>query len=148
MSGLTRLNPPSIAKPVGTYSHGVVAPAAGEWLYIAGQVGIHPDGSTPQGIAAQTEAAWSNLVAILAQAGMDVDCLVKVTTFMTRADDITAMAGVRSRFLGDARPASTLLIIQALARAEWLVEVEAVAFRSTAASAASASASAASASAA
>jgi len=36
---------------------------------------------------------------------------------------------VRAPFLGDARPASTLLVVQALARPEWLFEVEAVAYR-------------------
>lgn len=126
---IIRLNPATVATPRGTYSHGVMAPDGGSWLHISGQVGILPDGSTPAGFAEQTSAAWSNLVAILADAGMDVGCLVKITTFVTDADNLPEMARIRAAFLGDVRPASTLLVVKALARPEWAIEVEAVAFR-------------------
>lgn len=125
----TKLNPSAIAPPVGAYSHGVLAPAAGEWLHISGQIGVLPDGVLAIGFAEQARAAWSNLVAILDTANMSVSHLVKVTTFMTEAGDLKDLNPVRSGFLGDARPASTLLIVKALARPEWLIEVEAVAYR-------------------
>lgn len=125
----TKLNPSAIAPPAGAYSHGVLAPAAGEWLHISGQIGVLPDGVLAVGFAGQTRAAWSNLVAILKTANMDVSHLVKVTTFMTEAGDLKDLNPVRSGFLGDARPASTLLIVKALAKPEWLIEVEAVAYR-------------------
>lgn len=125
----TRLNPPTIAPPVGAYSHGVLASAAGEWLHISGQIGVLPDGSLAADFAGQTRAAWTNLVAILEAANMDVGHLVKVTIFMTEAGDLKDLNPVRSAFLGDARPASTLLIVKALAKPEWLIEIEAVAYR-------------------
>lgn len=127
---LARLDPPTIARPLGAYSHGVLASTPGVWLHIAGQVGVRPDGSTPAGFAEQARTAWSNLVAVLAEAQMDVGCLVKVTTFLTDEAHIPEMAKVRGDFLGEWRPASTLLIVKALARPQWAVEVEAVAFRS------------------
>lgn len=125
-----KLNPTTIAAPVGAYSHGVLAPASGEWLYISGQIGVLPDGTLANGFAEQARAAWTNLVAILEAANMDVSHLVKVTTFMTDGSDFRDLNPVRSGFLGDARPASTLVIVKALVKPEWLIEVEAVAHRS------------------
>ncbi|WP_421953914.1 RidA family protein [Polaromonas sp.] len=124
-----KLNPPAIAAPVGVYSHGVLAPATGQWLHVSGQIGVRPDGSLGSGFAEQARLAWENLLAVLAAAHMDASHLVKVTTFMTEAGDLKDLNPVRAAFLGEARPASTLLIVKALARPEWLFEVEAVAYR-------------------
>jgi len=55
--------------------------------------------------------------------------LVKVNHYLTRADALQDYNAVRSRHLGSARPASTLVIVQALARPGWRIEVEAVAWR-------------------
>lgn len=128
MSGPARLNPPGMAPPAGLYSQGVVAPAQGRWLHIAGQVGLRPDGTLPADFAGQAEVAWQNILAVLQAADMGPANLVKVTTFLTSAADLPQFGPVRARYLGDARPASTLLVVQALARPEWLVEVEAVAY--------------------
>ena len=73
------------------------------------------------------EAAWSNVLAVLAAAGMSAGDLVKVTAFLTRPEDTPLYRQVRERMLEGAEPASTLLIVQALASPEWLVEIEAVA---------------------
>ena len=64
---------------------------------------------------------------MLQQAGMTVADIVKVTQYLTRAEDIPAYGKVRTRFLGDVRPASMLLVIPQLVRPEFLVEVEIVA---------------------
>ena len=119
--------PDTIAAPVAAYSHGVEVPPNSRVLYTAGQVGILPDGTTPEGIEAQTEATWTNLMAILESAGMGIDDVVKVTTYVTSEDDFWPMAQVRARFFGDARPASTGIVVKALAKPEWLVEVDLVA---------------------
>jgi enamine deaminase RidA (YjgF/YER057c/UK114 family) len=128
-AALVRLNPPERAAPVGAYSQGVVAPVAGRWLHVSGQVGLRPDGTVPASFEEQAQVAWENLVAVLAAAGMDAGDLVKITSFLVDPAHVPAFARVRSGFLGEARPASTLLIVQALARPEWLVEVEALACR-------------------
>ncbi len=123
------LNPPQMAAPAGMYSHGVLAPAAGQWLHVSGQIGLRPDGTLGSAFAEQARLAWENLMAVLAAAQMDASHLVKVTTYMTDAADLKELNAVRSGFLKEARPASTLLIVKALARPEWLFEVEAVAFK-------------------
>ncbi len=124
-----KINPATIAAPVGAYSQGVLAPAAGQWLHVSGQIGVRPDGTLAAGFAEQAGLAWENLIAVLAAAQMDERHLVKVTTYLTNAADLKDLNPVRSRYLKDARPASTLLIVKALAREEWLFEVEAVAYR-------------------
>ena len=131
-------NPPTIADPIGTYSHGVEVPPNARWLYIAGQVGMRKDSSVPPTVEAQTEVAWQNIVAILAAAGMKVTDLVKITQFLVNLEDFPKYAATRAKFLAGHRPASTGLVIRSLVRPEWLVEVEAVAAKAAPASKAAA----------
>lgn len=118
--------PSAVAAPMG-YSHGIEVPAGARLLYIAGQLGADAAGAFPADFAAQTEQAWRNLRAVLAEAGMDFANLVKITTFLTRRQDIPVYREVRSRMLGAIKPTSTLLVISALARDEALIEIEGVA---------------------
>jgi 2-iminobutanoate/2-iminopropanoate deaminase len=125
----TNRNPGGIAPPVptGCYSHATeVAPNA-RWLYISGQSGVRPDGSTPADFAGQAEQTFANLRTVLADAGMGVEDLVKVVLYLVRAEDLPELRRVRNAFLGDARPAQTLVRIAGLAVPGWLLEVEAVA---------------------
>ena len=116
-----------VAQKIGTYSDGVAVPADAKWVFVSGTPGLMPDGSYPEGIAAQAEQAWKNVLAILAQAGMGVKDLVKVTHYLVRQEDIKDYVVVRARYLGDARPASMLLIVPGLVKPEILVEIEACA---------------------
>ena len=125
-------NPRSIAAPIGTYSHGIEVPPGARWLYVAGQIGVRPDGSVPASIEEQTELVWQNILAVLADAGMGIGDVVKITSFLTRHENFQRFAQVRARFLGSHRPASTLLVISSLARPEFLVEVEAIAAKAPA----------------
>src|SRR5689334_18583108 len=75
-----RHTPNTVAEPFGPYSHAVEVPEGSRLLYISGEVGVLPDGTVPQGIEAQAEACWRNIIAILADAGMGVGDLVKITT--------------------------------------------------------------------
>ena len=121
------LNPSKIAAPAATYSHGVEIGPNARWLYVAGQVGTKPDGTIDSTIEGQAEQAWLNVVAILEGGGMSIKNLVKVTSFLTSSQDIPAYAKVRDQFLDDMRPATTMVVVQALARPAFLVEVEATA---------------------
>jgi enamine deaminase RidA (YjgF/YER057c/UK114 family) len=124
---IKRHSPATMASPVGAYSHGIEIPPGARLLYIAGQVGITPDGAIPEDFQSQAEQAWRNIEHVLAAAGMGVEDLVKITSFLVREEDVAAYRRVLLRHLGEARPASTLLIVKALARPEFLVEVEAFA---------------------
>lgn len=120
-------NPKSISAPNGTYSHGALLPQPGQLLYVAGQVAIKPDGSIPDGLEAQAEVVWGNVLAVLAEGGMSVANLVKINSYITRAEDFPKFAAIRAKYLGAHRPASTLVVVSALANPKFLVEVEAVA---------------------
>ncbi|HZR67474.1 MAG TPA: RidA family protein [Burkholderiales bacterium] len=124
---LKLFNPKAGPAPNGPYSHGVIVPANARWLYVAGQTGTRKDGSIPQTVEEQTEVVWQNILAVLAEGGMGVEDIVKVTSFLVRKEDYAKFAPVRAKYLGAHRPASTFLVVSALARPEFLVEVEAVA---------------------
>lgn len=123
------INPSSVAAPAGPYSQAVAASGHGTWLHIAGQIGVDVNGKLASGFEAQARQAWANLVAILSAADMGVADLVKVTTYLLDPSDMSRLGPVRGAFLGQARPASTLVVVKALANPDWLFEVEAVAFR-------------------
>ncbi len=120
-------NPDAVAKPSSTYVHGIEIPPNARVLFIAGQTGISPDGKTREGIKAQSEQVWTNISNILASAGMGMENLVKITSFVTDAKNAEAFREVRGRFLAGARPTATFLIVQGLASPDLLVEVEAIA---------------------
>ncbi len=123
------LNPSAVCPPVGLYSQAILTVGAGRWLHISGQIGVRPDGKLAEGFSEQADVAWSNVQAILRAADMDVADLVKVVTYLTDVDNMPAFGPVRTKYLGDARPASTLVIVKSLARPDWFVEIEAVAFK-------------------
>jgi enamine deaminase RidA (YjgF/YER057c/UK114 family) len=113
-----------IASQIGTYRDAVEVPANARWLSTAGTPGLAPDGRLAPDITGQAEAAWGHIVALLEKADMTIADVVKVTQYLVRAEDIPAYAKVRARFLGAARPASTLLVVPALVRPDFLLEVE------------------------
>jgi 2-iminobutanoate/2-iminopropanoate deaminase len=119
-----------VAKKIGLYSDASEVPANARWLFTSGTPGLPLDGELPPDITGQAELAWTHIVTMLNRAGMDVEDLVKVTHYLTRASDIQACVKVRARFLGDARPAAMLLIVPELVRPEFLLEIEACAAKS------------------
>ena len=122
-----QLHDVGVARQIGAYSDAVEVPPNARWLFTSSTPGLALDGSLPADIAGQAELAWRHIVAMLERAGMSVHDLVKVTHYLCRAADIPAYVKVRARFLGDARPASMLLVVGELVRPEFLLEVEAVA---------------------
>ena len=120
-------NPGTVSPPFSRYSHAVETAAGARWLTVSGQVGVAPDGKTAGGFEAQAVQAFANLDAILKDAGMAWSDVVKLTTFITDRANLAALRQARDRALGEARPASTLLVVAGLASPDWLIEVELVA---------------------
>jgi len=116
-----------VATQIGKYSDAVEAPANARWLITSGTPGLGLDGTLPPDIAGQAELAWTHIVAMLQRADMTVHDLVRITQFLLHASYIPDYVKVRSRFLGTARPASTLLVVPQSIRPEFLLEVEAFA---------------------
>jgi 2-iminobutanoate/2-iminopropanoate deaminase len=116
-----------VASQIGAYSDSIEAGPNLRWLITSGTPGLSVKGELPADIAGQAELAWEHIIRMLDRAGMMVSDVVKVTQYLTRAEDIQAYAKVRTRFLGQARPASMLLVVPELVRPEFLVEVEVMA---------------------
>ena len=116
-----------VAEQIGSYSDAIEVPPGARWLFTSGTPGLTLDGDLPTDVAGQAEVAWEHIVNTLKSAGMTVHDLVKVTHYLLHERDIADYVQVRSRFLGDARPASMLLTGAGLVRSEFLLEVEAVA---------------------
>ena len=121
------LNPPTVVKPFSRYSQAVEAPANCRWMHISGQVGATPDGTILKGFEAQAKQCWANISAILAAAGMGVEDIVKANIFVTGTDFVAASRKIRDEALKGAEPASTYLVVAALAHPDLVVEIEAVA---------------------
>jgi enamine deaminase RidA (YjgF/YER057c/UK114 family) len=122
------INPHSLVKPHG-YTHVVVAPD-GRTVYIAGQVAFDSAGQLVGGqdFRAQAEQVYRNLQRALASVGGALDDVVKTTTYVTDLKNVATLREVRTRHLDAAHPpANTLLVVSSLARADLLLEIEAVA---------------------
>jgi 2-iminobutanoate/2-iminopropanoate deaminase len=123
------ITPASIAPPAANYAHAVLSEAPARLLHTSGVVPTKPDGSVPDEIDAQAAVVWSNIAALLAEAGMAVTDIVSITTYVV-ADQLGALGGVmaaRDNGLGGHRVASTLVTVPALARSEWKLEIAVVA---------------------
>jgi enamine deaminase RidA (YjgF/YER057c/UK114 family) len=128
MHGMThKIHDIGVAARIGTYSDAIEAAPNQRWLFTSGTPGMDAAGILPADIALQAELAWGHILAMLERAGMSVGDLVKITQYLTRAEDIPAYAKVRARMLGAARPASMMLVVAALPRPDFLLEIEAVA---------------------
>ena len=125
---LKRHNPGTVVEAFGGgYSQALEVPAGARLMFTAGQVGVRPDGTTAEGFAAQAEQTWANVMALLAEGGMGVTDIVKITGYIVGEENFPAYAAARKKALGSTRPASTAIIVPALAVPAWLVEIEAVA---------------------
>ena len=121
------INPPSMAAPTG-YSYAVKK--SGTPVYIAGQVALDASGQlTGAGDpAAQAEQAFRNLRTVVEACGGTMDDIVKMNIYVTDAAARPAIVAARQRhFTRGEYPASTYVVISALAAPQLLVEVEAVA---------------------
>ncbi len=114
---------------MGPYSHTALVAPGDQILYLAGQVGIRPDGSIPDGFAEQAEVTFENVRACLAAHGLGVDAVVKLGVFVLPGQDLQALRAIREKHFGAHRPTSTTVCVPQLARAALLVEVEAIAVK-------------------
>ena len=95
-------------------------------LFVSGQVPEKTDGTVPEGFEAQCEQAWRNVIAVLAAAGLGVEHLVKINTFLTDRSQLVTNRAIRSKMLGDHQPALTVVVVQTV-DSKWLLEIEAIA---------------------
>lgn len=116
------------AKPVANYQM-ATRQDSGRLVYISGQVAWDAEGNTVGrgDIRAQARQVFQNLRQVLQEAGGDLSDLLKITTYVIRLDDYPAVVEVRQEFFPDGLPASTLIVVESLFHADWLLEVEGMA---------------------
>lgn len=130
MTDIRIWNPDTMPKPGSRYSHCALVTGATRRLEIAGQVGLRPDGTLPEGLSAQLDQALANVDAALAAAGMERGNLLKVTVYLTQntPEAVATYRARRDAWVGEATPpTATLLIVAGLASPALLCEVDAVA---------------------
>jgi enamine deaminase RidA (YjgF/YER057c/UK114 family) len=106
------------------------AVVAGNTVYLRGQIGQDLDSRESVGIgdvAAQTEQAMANIDMLLQESGSALEDIVKIVVYLTDVRYREAVYQVMGRWLKGVFPVSTGVVVTALARPEWVVEIDAIA---------------------
>jgi len=124
--------PEGMMPVVGPLSWGLEFPAQGRCLLVSGQVGADAQGNVPEGLLAQTRNVWANIDCVLKSAGMSSRDVVRTGIYLSSQVEFTeeeraAFNALRVEFLGENRPASTLIFVHRLMDRRWLVEIDAIA---------------------
>lgn len=110
---------------IGPYSQAI---EVNGMLFVSGQIPADPatGNIVDGGISEQTAQSFSNVKAILAEAGYSIDDVVKTTVFLSDMDNFGAMNAVYAKQFGGAFPARSAVAVKTLPK-NVLVEVEVVA---------------------
>jgi 2-iminobutanoate/2-iminopropanoate deaminase len=110
---------------IGPYSQAV---KSGDFIFLSGQLGINPETGefVPGSAAAQTSRAFSNIKAVLSEAGLTLDNVVKTTVFLADIADFAAMNEVYSQQFNEPYPARSAFAVKTLPK-NALVEIEVIA---------------------
>ncbi|AIQ62206.1 RutC family protein [compost metagenome] len=111
---------------IGPYSQAIIA---GNWVYTSGQLGLDPStGELAEDVQAQARQSLTNVQAILEEAGVSLDQVVKTTVFLKDMNDFAAVNEVYSTFFKEPYPARSAVEVARLPK-DGLVEIEVVARR-------------------
>jgi len=132
MPDIKIINPDALGKPLGQYSQ-MTRVKASEFLFIAGQVGVHKDGKLAgEDFDAQCAQTFANIEAALKSQGAGWRNVVEFTTYLVHSQDIAKFMAYRLRefpkmFPNGTYPPNTLLMIDRLVQESLLIEVSTVA---------------------
>ncbi|MEM1041265.1 MAG: RidA family protein [Bacteroidota bacterium] len=125
---MTTLQPPDWPRPKG-YANGILA--EGRLLFVAGQIGWDADERLADGLAAQTEQALRNILAVLREGGAGPEHVARMTWYVTDKHAYNAalaeIGQVYRTVIGPRYPAMTLVEVADLLEPGALVEIEATA---------------------
>ena len=117
---------PAAPAAIGPYSQAI---DLGNMVFISGQIPVNPaTGEIPEGIKAQTAQSIANIKAILAEASLTIDNVVKTTVFLADMADFTAMNEVYAESFTAPFPARSAVAVRELPK-QVLVEIETIAVR-------------------
>ena len=123
------LNPAQIRPPFARYSHGIEIEAPARLVVLSGQLGVAVDDVAPEGAEDQATLCFSNIDAVLAEAGMTRRDVLRINAYVTDRAHMPGYMKARDTWLADVDPppASTLMIVAGFTRPEFKVEIEAIA---------------------
>lgn len=122
-------NPAALFPPYRSYSHGIEVRGDARILVISGLNGYLADGQTmPESFEEQGELVWQHLGAVLRSAGMGYGDLISLRTYLAAPEYDEPNVRLRVKYLGEHRPASTVVCCTLL-DPRWKLEVEAMAAR-------------------
>lgn len=124
----TRLHDPKLDIYPATpdYAHAIEVIGPGRLLYVSGTMGLDAHGNAGRDLDRQLALVWHNLRTILASAGMTVDNIVRVTSYLTDRAQVEANQNARVAALGGRAVPTTAIVVQTLSD-DWLVEIEIIA---------------------
>jgi len=107
-----------------------VVVARGAMVFVRGQVGQDLDSSESVAVgdaAGQAEQAMANVAMLLKEAGAELEHITKITIYLIDPRYREAVYRVVGKWLKGVYPVSTGIVVSALARPEWLVEIDVIA---------------------
>ena len=118
-----------MSQTFGPYS---AAKQAGDFLFVAGQVGVNPETKqVASDVSEQTHQVLKNMQRVLEEHGSSLEQVVKTTIYLKNRDDFAAVNEVYAEYFNGSKPARATVEVARLPKVadeELLVEVEAVAY--------------------
>jgi 2-iminobutanoate/2-iminopropanoate deaminase len=105
------------------YVHAIELSAMQRLLLVSGTMGLDAEGQAAATLSEQLTLIWSNIRRILAEAGMTLDNVVRVTSYLTDAAFASENQKARIAALGSRRVPTTAIVVGTLST-DWLVEIE------------------------
>jgi len=127
MPRLRPIAPKGLAAPLARYSPAMEVPAGARLVFLSGQLGIGPDGETPESAEAQAELCFTAIRALLEEARMGLSDIVRLNAYVSDPSYLADYMRVRDRHVASPPPASTLMVVSGFSRPQFKVEVECVA---------------------
>ena len=97
----------------------------GDRVVVAGTAPVWPDGSCDPDPEVQAARCLEIITEALAEAGASPADVVRTRMFLTDAADGDAIGRAHGKVFGEIRPAATMVVVSALLRPEWKIEIEA-----------------------
>jgi enamine deaminase RidA (YjgF/YER057c/UK114 family) len=94
-------------------------------IVVSGTAPIWPDGDCDPDPETQAERCLEIIAAALAEAGAGLEDVIRTRHYLVDAADAEAVGRAHARAFGEARPASTMVVVSALLDPRWRVEIEA-----------------------
>lgn len=102
---------------------------AGPFVFVAGQTPQLDSGEVSDDIRVQAVVALEKIVALLAQRGLGLPDVVKVTYFLTDIDELSSVREALDAVLPEPRPTASLVEVSALIDPRFRIEIDAIAYR-------------------